>query len=550
MSDALGLSLGMTNMVAARPGQPPVTRPSVSSQEAAALEALARTLGGPPATVVVAVPAHWGPAPVGALRATLRSSPFLSAGGVAPVIVSDATAALTALQARPGFPPHGVVALCDFGGSGSSITLADAGAGLQPIGETVRASEFSGDLIDRAVLHHVLAGMNVAGPPPGLDDECRRAKERLSTETATTLTAEAPGRRTEVRITRAELDELLAAPFDVFLDALGDILERNRIPATSLAAVATVGGGAAIPAVTRRLSTDLRVPVITIPAPGTAAAVGAAMLAARSIAPDAPTGLAPTAADAPTGLAPSAWAAGVAGSAATQSASDGSPSATYRALAWSEDDGDTAGEPVPYLGEDYRAPENYAPEHYPAAIPTGPTVAVENAVADGTTPAVGQLPWFRRPPLLFGIAAALAALAVGGLALTLSGNDSTPTTTTTRVTKPGEPPSPVVPQTITVTGGNGQTTVTTVTPPPPTTTEPSTAAPTTTTPACPPKPACAWAPGCCWEMATPCKTDKAGASFGCRPPHSTTARPTCNAGPSATSSPARPPWRVPSTWAA
>ena len=57
------------------------------------------------------------------------------------------------------------------------------------------------------------------------------------------------------------------------------------------------------------------------------------------------------AADAPTGMA-AGWAAGAAGSAATESASDGAASATFRALAWSQDDS-PGGEPVPYSGEDY-----------------------------------------------------------------------------------------------------------------------------------------------------------------------------------------------------
>ncbi|PQM44041.1 hypothetical protein C1Y40_05800 [Mycobacterium talmoniae] len=49
-----------------------------------------------------------------------------------------------------------MIALLDFGGSGTSITLADAGAGFQPIDETRRYAEFSGDRIDDALLAHVM----------------------------------------------------------------------------------------------------------------------------------------------------------------------------------------------------------------------------------------------------------------------------------------------------------------------------------------------------------------------------------------------------------
>ncbi len=204
------------------------------------------------------------------------------------------------------------------------------------------------------------SGTAAVGPLTRLREECRLAKERLSTDTATTVPVDLPGIRSEIRLTRADLESVIAPSLAGFLDALGDALERNRIPAASLAAVATVGGGAGIPLISQRLSEALRVPVITGPGPGLAAAAGAALLAARGTAPDAPTSIAVAAADAPTSLAPSAWAASTAGQAAGESASDGSPSATFRALAWSQDD-DAVGEPVPYAGEDYDPCPEYGP---------------------------------------------------------------------------------------------------------------------------------------------------------------------------------------------
>ena len=147
------------------------------------------------------------------------------------MLISDATAALAALEANPGLPTQGVVALCDFGGSGTNITLADAGANLQPIGETLRFAEFSGEQIDQALLTHVLAGVREAsnadpastaavGALTRLREECRLAKERLSSETATAVPAELPGVSSEIRVTRAELENLIAEPLAGFLDAL------------------------------------------------------------------------------------------------------------------------------------------------------------------------------------------------------------------------------------------------------------------------------------------------------------------------------------------
>ena len=473
MSDSLGLSIGATNLVAARVGRPPVMRSAVltlfsdrapevgvAGQNPAlnqpgvvltgfvervgdpvplvaedgsshrgervlveALDALANTVGGGQ-PVAIAVPAHWGPATVGALRGALRDKPNLSPGGVPAVLIPDSLAALTALQTAPGLPA-GVIALVDLGGSGTSITLADANTNLAPIGETVRYGDFSGDGIDQAVLNQVLAGVADANnaDPAGtaavgsltrLRDESRQAKERLSAETATVVPVDLPGFRSDVRLTRTELDNLIAGPLSGLLAAIQETLQRNNIAPASLAAVATVGGGAGIPLVTQRLSEQFRVPVITTPQSQLNVAAGAALLADQDLAADAPTGLSP-AADVPTGIAPAAWAAGAAGLAASESATDGAPSATYRALAWSQDDA-AGSEPVPYTGADYST------DVYTGPTDARPPVAFTPGEEPQYEAEPAPLPWYKRPPILFGAAAVAALLAIGGLAITLTGN--------------------------------------------------------------------------------------------------------------------------------
>ncbi|KXW75556.1 molecular chaperone, partial [Mycolicibacterium phlei DSM 43071] len=356
MSDSLGLSIGSTNLVAARVGHPPVIRRSVltlfdnrppevgvpgenpnlnqpglvlsgfvervgdpvplvaadgsphrgEQVLAEALAAMARAVGGG-APITIAFPAHWGPAAVGALRGALRAVPALSPDGIPPALVPDSLAALAALRNSPGLPSAGVVVLCDFGGSGTSITLADAAANFAPIGETIRYPDFSGDQIDQLLLNHVLAGLADAGgaDPAGtaavsslarLRAEARLAKERLSAETATVVRAELPNATTDVRVTRTELEQLIAAPLDGVLTAIEEALHRNNIPPANIAAVATVGGGANIPLVTQQLSTRLRAPVVTTQQSQLLAATGAALMADAAGEADAPTGLAPAAA--------------------------------------------------------------------------------------------------------------------------------------------------------------------------------------------------------------------------------------------------------------
>src|ERR1700722_12487988 len=529
MTDSLGLSIGMTNLVAARGGAVPVTRRAVltlfpnraaevglpsenpnltepgvvlsgfvervgdpvplvasdgSSHQAdrllvEALDAMGRTVGdgSPPSQVTIAVPARWGPAVLGALRAMLRTKQNLSPNGVPPALVSDALAALAALNTSPGLPANGIVALLDFGGSGTSITLADAAADFRPIDETLRYTEFSGDQIDQALLAHVLADIGqsssvdtastmAVGALARLRDQSQQAKERLSAQTSTELTAQLPGYHSDIRVTRAELENLISDPLTGVIGALGEMLQRNRIPAASLSAVATVGGGAAIPLVTQRLSEQFRVPVVTTPRPALTTAAGAALLAAQGPGADVPTGLAAAAGDAPTGMATAAWAAGAAGAAAMESAADGSASARFRAPAWSQDQGGE--EPVPYAGADYAS----EPE------PTTARPQMEFVPPSAPLPAPEEpLPWYRRPSVVFSAALIAVLLAPGGLVLTLtSGSGPTGTKRSSPATSPAvtNPESPGVPltQTVTVTGTDGSPTV--VTPPPPSSSAPAT----------------------------------------------------------------------------
>src|SRR3954469_21594982 len=150
MSDSLGLSIGMTNLVAARIGHAPVMRrsvltlfsdrapevgvpgenpnlnqpglvlsgfvervgdpvPLVASDGSShrgervlveALDAMARLAGGG-SPVTIAVPGHWGPGVVGALRSALRVKPGLAADGIPPILVPDSGAALSGLRSGP-----------------------------------------------------------------------------------------------------------------------------------------------------------------------------------------------------------------------------------------------------------------------------------------------------------------------------------------------------------------------------------------------------------------------------------------------------------------
>ncbi|MGA9493601.1 MAG: Hsp70 family protein, partial [Mycobacterium sp.] len=253
-----------------------------------ALRALAYTAtdGGPlPDAVAVTHPAHWDPAAVDTVRAAVNQASEWSLGQLA--LLPDSAAAVFALQANPGLPKRGTVAVCDFGGSGTTLTLVDAANGYAAIAPAARHREFSGDRIDQALLTHVVADLSSAGSfdtaatsaigsLTRLRAACRYAKERLSSTVATELTVDVPGYRGEIRLTRDELDDSIRQSLEGFTDVFHDTLQRNGIRAADLVAIASVGGGASIPLITTTLSERFGSLVITAPRPHLTAALGAA----------------------------------------------------------------------------------------------------------------------------------------------------------------------------------------------------------------------------------------------------------------------------------
>ena len=213
-----------------------------------------------PEAVAVTHPAHWDPAAVNATRIALSRVSEWSGGRL--VLLPDSAAALFALHANPG-AESGIVAVCDFGGSGTTLSLVDAADGYQAIAPAVRHTEFSGDRLDQALLNHVSPTcrrpVRSTRRPPRRSVRLRNCEPRAAMrkngcprQWTTALTADVPGYRGEIQLTRADLEDAIRQPLDSFIGLFHEVLERNGIRLGDLAAIASVGGGASIPFVTRR----------------------------------------------------------------------------------------------------------------------------------------------------------------------------------------------------------------------------------------------------------------------------------------------------------
>ena len=366
-----------------------------------------------PDSVAVTHPAHWGPKAVNALRVALGRVSEWSDGRLA--LVPDSVAALIALQANPGLPNRGIIAVCDFGGTGTTLSLLDAD-GYQAVAPAVRHGELSGDLIDQALLTHVVTDLSSAGSFDAsatsaigslarLRGACRHAKEELSSTIETTFTADVPGYRGDIRVGRDELEDAIREPLDGFLTVLHEALQRNGIRADDLVAIASVGGGASIPKITTTLSEQLGAPIITAPRPQLTAAIGAALRAARGRA-DSATALAPT-------------AAGAAADATTMSDIPVEPRPAP-ALAWSEADDDSG--IMPIRPGEYPEPSSGAgltPPRPQAGMDRDPSPVATRVVADA---------WYRRPVVVMvGTALVVFAIATGVMMTLRHTSGSAPT---------------------------------------------------------------------------------------------------------------------------
>ena len=211
---------------------------------------------------------------------------------MAPRLVSDAIAALTAANAELCLAATGVVGLLDFGGGGTSATLISLAGDFELVTPTMRYAAFSGDEIDQALLLKVFeelghgsgidpASTAAVGQLGLLREQCRAAKEQLSTETVAEFAAELGGRRCSMKLTRDELGDLIQDRLSGFIYAFDDMLARHKRSWADLSAVVTVGGGASIPLVKERLSVHGRRPVVSPSQPAYAAALGALLVASR-----------------------------------------------------------------------------------------------------------------------------------------------------------------------------------------------------------------------------------------------------------------------------
>ncbi len=244
--------------------------------------------GEAPAVVAVTYPANWGPH-----RRELLINAVAQAGLDGAVLVTEPEAAAVRYASTERVEPGSVVAVYDLGGGTfDAAVLRRTDVGYEVLGEPAGLEQLGGLDIDEAVFAHVRAAIGRHPLDIDLDDaaavaalvtlrrECTQAKESLSHDTETVIPVILPGVHTLVRLTRAELEDLVRPMLLESVAAFRRAVASSGVDVAQLTTVLLAGGSSRIPLVGQLLSTELGRPVAVDAHPKHIVALGAALCAA------------------------------------------------------------------------------------------------------------------------------------------------------------------------------------------------------------------------------------------------------------------------------
>ncbi len=243
--------------------------------------------GGPAAGIVITHPASWG-----TYKIQTMARAFHAAGlpEIALRTEPEAAAASYALQGR--IELGSTIAVYDLGGGTFDVAVVrKTGAStFSVLGRPQGLDHLGGVDFDDAVLSHVLAAVpavtqldptdpTTLAATAALRRECTEAKEALSADTDVTIPVLAPGIHSQVRLVRAEFEDMIRPQVTRTIEALHQALRSAELTAQDLDVVLLVGGSSRVPLVAQLVSAELGRPVAVDADPKAAIALGAALSA-------------------------------------------------------------------------------------------------------------------------------------------------------------------------------------------------------------------------------------------------------------------------------
>ncbi len=263
--------------------------------------------GGPAAGIVITHPAGWGEYKIQTVADALR-------GADLPEVTfrsePEAAAASYALQER--VDSGSTIAVYDLGGGtfDAAVVRKTGATTFSVLGVPQGIEQLGGADFDDAVFGHVVAAVPALSEldpeapatlaaTAALRRECTEAKEALSADTEVTIPVLAPEIQSQVRLVRAEFEDMIRPQVQATVEALHRALRSADVSPQDLDAVLLVGGSSRVPLVAQLVSAEFGRPVAVDADPKAAIALGAALSAFPPDIPDSNTAEAAPAPDAP-----------------------------------------------------------------------------------------------------------------------------------------------------------------------------------------------------------------------------------------------------------
>lgn len=346
--------------------------------------------GEAPEAITLTVPANWSPH----RRKILTDA--LPTEHLPPInIITEPEAAAIHYAQNERIEPGEIVAVYDLGGGTfDAAILRRTDDDFEVLGQPEGIDRLGGIDFDAAVYSHVNRTLDGALDELDMNDpivlaglaqlrtSCVEAKEALSEESDTEIPVMLPGLRTEIRMTRAELEAMIRPALSDSVGALRRALASAEVTADDVTVVLLVGGSSRIPLVAQLVGSELGRPVAVDAHPKHAIALGAALAPHPGLANGQSSDATASDSDSSTAAAAAA-ATGVAGAAAATAAvtPDAQPTPTEQVQQ------PPAAEPV--------VPEAVAPRVEAAPTPQAPPTPVP---AEVTPPAADPPPVAATPP--------------------------------------------------------------------------------------------------------------------------------------------------------
>ena len=246
--------------------------------------------GDAPSRVAVTHPANWGP-----FKLDLFHQAFRMANLEDVLTLTEPEAAAVHYSTLERIEPGMAVAVFDLGGGTfDAAILRKKAQGFDFLGDPEGIERLGGIDFDAAVFAFVRQAVGTAiddldpsdatavAAVARLRRDCVDAKEALSSDTEVTVPVALPGVHTDIRLTRAEFEQMVRPSLGDSIGAMQRAIRSANLTADDIDLVLLVGGSSRIPLVNQMVLGELGRPVAVDTHPKHSVALGAAWAAANT----------------------------------------------------------------------------------------------------------------------------------------------------------------------------------------------------------------------------------------------------------------------------